>query len=98
MKTSYLAATEQDMHGYYTSLSEKERRCYAVVEAVKLGQGGISYISYLLGCYLLGCYLLGCYLLGCDHHAIQSGACELADECALYQPRIRRRSGGRKAA
>ncbi|MEL6402537.1 MAG: hypothetical protein AAFR26_26185 [Cyanobacteria bacterium J06626_4] len=62
------------MPGYYSSLSEKDRRCHTVVEAVKLGHGGISYISYSLGC---------------DYHAIKSGACELADESALHQPRIR---------
>jgi hypothetical protein len=31
-------------------LSEKDRRRYATVEALKLGHGGIDYIARLLGC------------------------------------------------
>ncbi|MBT9317897.1 hypothetical protein [Leptothoe spongobia] len=33
---------------YYHSLSEKDRRRYAGIEALKLGHGGISYMSRLL--------------------------------------------------
>lgn len=46
----YDAKTEQTMKGFYGTLSEKDRRRYAAVEALKLGRGGISYISQLLGC------------------------------------------------
>ncbi len=38
------------MQRLYKSLSEKDRRRYAAVEAVKLGWGGISYISQLFEC------------------------------------------------
>ncbi len=31
-------------------LSEKDRRRYAAVEALKLGHGGIDYIARLFGC------------------------------------------------
>ena len=34
----------------YGSLSEKDRRRYAAVEAEKLGHGGIQYVSDLFGC------------------------------------------------
>jgi hypothetical protein len=34
----------------YTSLSEKDRRRYAAVEAEKLEHGGVQYVSDLLGC------------------------------------------------
>lgn len=34
---------------HYSHLSERDRRHYAAVEAVKLGRGGTSYISKLLG-------------------------------------------------
>lgn len=35
---------------YYISLSEKDKRHYAAVEAAKLGHGGINYIADLFGC------------------------------------------------
>ena len=35
---------------YYQSLSEKDRRRFAAVEAITLGHGGISYIENVLGC------------------------------------------------
>lgn len=41
---------ERLMYIYYASLSEKDRRHYAAVEAAKLGHGGINYISDLFGC------------------------------------------------
>ncbi len=34
----------------YDSLSEKDRRRYAAVEAEKLGYGGARYVSNLFGC------------------------------------------------
>jgi hypothetical protein len=46
----YSAAVEQSMHTFFSSLREKDQRRYAAVEAEKLGQGGIEYISSLLGC------------------------------------------------
>ena len=38
------------MKKFYNSLSEKDKRRYAAIEAQKLGWGGISYIIKLLGC------------------------------------------------
>jgi hypothetical protein len=38
------------MGGFYETLSEKDRRCYAALEAAKLGHGGIEYVSRVLGC------------------------------------------------
>jgi hypothetical protein len=35
------------MQAFYQTLSEKERRRYAAIEADKLGPGGIDYISHL---------------------------------------------------
>jgi hypothetical protein len=34
---------------HYSHLLERDRRHYAAIEAVKLGRGGTSYISKLLG-------------------------------------------------
>lgn len=41
---------EREMKKFYDSLSEKDRRRYAAIEAVKLGHGGIEYIATTLGC------------------------------------------------
>jgi hypothetical protein len=38
------------MVNFYQSLSEKDRRRYAAVEAGKLGHGGVAYIANLFGC------------------------------------------------
>ncbi len=39
----------QSMKRLYDSLSEKDRRRYAAVEAEKIGHGGVAYIARLLG-------------------------------------------------
>ena len=41
---------EEQMRSLYGSLSERDRRRYAGVEASKLGHGGITYIAGVLGC------------------------------------------------
>jgi hypothetical protein len=47
---SYCPEIEAHMRNCFTSLSEKDRRRYAAVEAVKLGHGGITYLSKVFGC------------------------------------------------
>lgn len=37
------------MQLHYSRLSEKDRRQYAALESLKLGRGGITYISKVLG-------------------------------------------------
>ena len=46
----YPAAIEELMKKLYQTLSEKDQRRYAAIEALKLGHGGQSYIARLLGC------------------------------------------------
>ena len=46
----YRSTSERDMLKLYGSLSEKDRRRYAAVEAGKLGHGGLQYIADLFGC------------------------------------------------
>ena len=46
----YPQEIERDMKTFYASLSEKDRRRYAAIEAAKLGHGGIQYVARLLGC------------------------------------------------
>ena len=71
------------MQRFYQSLSEKDRRRYAAVEALKLKWGGKGYISKLLGC---------------DDEAMQLGRAELDDPESLQRKSIRREGGGRKSA
>lgn len=78
---TYSFAIEDQMRSFYQSLSEKDRRRYAAIEAAKLGRGGISYIARVLQC---------------DRHTMRQGFEELDDSEALDQSRIRRPGGGRK--
>ena len=71
------------MQRYYQSLSEKDRRRYAGIEAIKLGYGGISYIHRVLGC---------------DYRTVKAGIAELQDDASLEDSGIRRQGGGRKSA
>lgn len=48
----YPAPIEARMQRYYQSLSEKDRRRYAAIEAIKLGYGGQVYIRQLFGCHV----------------------------------------------
>jgi hypothetical protein len=80
---SYSKEIKEQMQRLYQSLSEKDRRRYAAIEAAKLGWGGISYISALFGC---------------NDASIRMGLRELEDESAMNSPRIRAEGGGRKTA
>ena len=42
--------TEQQMRNVYQTLSEKDRRRFAAIQAVQLGHGGNAYIAEVLGC------------------------------------------------
>lgn len=80
---AYRLEIEQAMKKYYGTLSEKDRRRYAAVEALKLGLGGKSYIARILGC---------------SEKTVHQGIAELAqlpDE-PEYDPSIRKSGGGRK--
>ena len=79
----YSPAIEEQMQHYYGSLSEKDRRRYAAIEAVKLGHGGISYVHRLLGC---------------SRSSIQLGIAELSDPAALKEGGQRAPGAGRKSA
>jgi hypothetical protein len=81
--TPYPSEIEQQMQRLYSSLNEKDRRRYAGIESVKLGWGGMSYISHLLGC---------------DYYTLRLGIEELKDESSMSMSGIRREGGGRKSA
>lgn len=79
----YPLEIKRAMKKYYATLSEKDQRRYAAVEAMKLGQGGQVYIARLLGC---------------NERTIHNGITELAklpDE-PQYEAAVRKSGGGRK--
>ena len=78
----YSPEIETQMHTFYQSLSEKDRRRYAAIEAKKLGYGGISYIRRVLGC---------------DERTIIRGMSELEKPLPENETRIRQPGGGRKS-
>jgi len=47
---TYRPDIEQLLRQYYQSLSEKDRRRFAALEAIHLGHGGTRYIAKVLGC------------------------------------------------
>ena len=73
---------EQHMILFYKSLSEKDRRRYAAIEAEREGYGGATYISTLFHC---------------DEKTIRKGISEFSDEEAMSRERIRAGGGGRNA-
>jgi hypothetical protein len=77
----YTPEIEMQMQRFYHSLSEKDQRRYAALEALKLGHGGRGYLKEVLGC---------------DYKTLQRGEHDLADDDALALSRIRRSGGGRK--
>lgn len=80
----YSSLIEEEMKKFYNSLSEKDKRRYAAIEAQKLGWGGISYIIQLLGC---------------SRNTIVQGIEDLEkmDEQPVNNLRIRNKGGGRKS-
>lgn len=79
----YSAEIERQMKTFYHSLSEKDRRRYAAVEATKLGHGGVQYLAALLEC---------------DPQTIAQGRKDLESPPDLPPGRVRQPGGGRKKA
>lgn len=71
------------MQLHYSRLSEKDRRQYVALESLKLGRGGITYISNILGV---------------DRKTILQGRKELTSDLPTSIPfgRQRKFGGGRK--
>jgi len=78
----YPPEVEAQMYNFYQSLSEKDRRRYAAIEAKKLGYGGVSYI---------------CRILQCNDRTITRGMRELETTLPENEKRIRLPGGGRKS-
>src|SRR5437588_12870927 len=79
----YPPTIEALMKKLYESLSEKDRRHYAAIEAVKLGHGGQSYIAGVVGC---------------SRNTVAEGLRELAGQVGGSgdEQRVRQKGGGRK--
>lgn len=78
----YPKEIEEQIEAFYKSLSEKERRRYAGIEAIKLGYGGVSYISKILKC---------------DYGTVLKGQKELKSGLENNKSRQRKEGGGRKS-
>jgi len=81
MSSHYPEETEQQMQELYKRLSEKDRRLYAGIEALKLGYGGINYIALFFEC---------------SRDTIYREIKELGEDAVLPEERDRRAGGGRK--
>jgi hypothetical protein len=79
---TYSPDIEQLLRQYYQSLSEKDRRRFAALEAIKLGHGGIRSIAQVLAC---------------DPHTVKDGMRELKQlPDDPVGSRVRKPGGGRK--
>jgi hypothetical protein len=80
---TYPQEIEQRMRQFFESLSEKDRRRYAGIEALKYGHGGRNYIAHVLGC---------------SRRTVSQGAKDVSGlSRAETEKRIRRPGGGRKS-
>lgn len=77
----YSPAVAIQMIRFYNTLNERDRRRYAAIEAVKLGHGGIAFISQLLNC---------------DPKTISRGIAELDSEEQLNSDRQRKKGADGK--
>ena len=74
--------TEQKLRGFYSTLSEKDQRRFAGIQATQLGHGGIKYVAQVLGC---------------STRTIERGIAELDDlPNDPAEGRVRRPGAGRK--
>lgn len=81
--TPYSPEIEQIMKAYYDTLTEKDQRRYAGVEAIKFGRGGVAYIINVLGC---------------SRKTVVKGVKEVKRLCpgSHREKRVRKAGGGRK--
>ncbi len=81
MIQAYSPEIESQILNFYNSLSEKDRRRYAAIEATKLGYGGVTYIRSILQC---------------DDRTITRGLQDLNAELSNEGSCIRQPGAGRK--
>jgi Rhodopirellula transposase DDE domain len=81
MQPSYAIEIEKQMQEMFGRLSEKDKRLYAGVEALKFPYGGISYIAQLFAC---------------SRNTILRGIIELGGKETIPRNQDRKAGGGRK--
>jgi transposase len=81
MIESYPMELEFQMRELYDRLSERDRRQYAAIEALKFSRGGISYIAKLFNC---------------SRDTVAVGIKEINEENKLKGTQLRMPGGGRK--
>ena len=81
MQPPYSAEIEKQMQEVFDRLSEKDKRVYAGVEALKFPYGGISYIAQLFSC---------------SRNTIRRGINDLNETVTILKKRDRKAGGGRK--
>jgi hypothetical protein len=81
MKAAYSPTTEEAMRRLFDSLNERGRRLYAGAEAVKLGRGGLLYLTHLFSC---------------DPKTIRRGIRELQQQSCLSPGRSRKKGAAEK--
>ena len=75
-------ATERNMQDFFATLSEKDQRRFAAIEARQLGYGGVKYVAEVLSC---------------SRRTIERGLAELDDLANdPAAGRVRRPGAGRK--
>ena len=79
----YPVKIENHIKNTYSNLSEKDRRAYAAIEALKLPRGGIAYIIRLLGC---------------SKKTLYRGIQDLENPNSDLKDRIRMQGAGRKTS
>jgi hypothetical protein len=78
----YEPRIEERMRAFCETLSERDRRRFAALEALRLGHGGIAYVAQVLGC---------------STRTIERGLSELAQlPNDPAEGRVRRPGAGRK--
>lgn len=77
----YESEIESQMRAFFETLSEKDKRQYAALEAQKMGYGGQTYVATILGI---------------STKTIQRGQAEIESDNRPPATRIRRQGGGRK--
>jgi hypothetical protein len=81
MLTTYSCTTHDAMRRVFDSLNERDRRLYAAAEAIKLGRGGLLFLTRLFDC---------------DPKTIRRGIRELQQESSLPPGRSRKKGAAEK--
>lgn len=83
MLTVYSSASQVAMRRVFDSLNEHDRRLYAAAEAIKLGRGGLLYLTRLFDC---------------DPKTVRRGIRELQQQSTLPPGRSRKKGAAEKPA